>query len=215
MATRPARGERNHNWGNVVYNPANKWVGQTGRELGGGRFSTFDKPENGIRAVALILQSYQDRHGLRSIRAMFDRYAPPSENNTEGYIATVARAAGVSADQDVDVKQYAVARPMLQAIVQVELGYLPAGAASVIDEGLRRAGVVKPVETIAQAASTPTGRAAVSLTGVGSVVAVAAPVVQSFAGLPQWTAIALIVAGLLVGAWFVLHGRRSNSTLQP
>jgi hypothetical protein len=141
-----SRGYRNKNPGNIDFNAANKWVGQVGiepapRNGGKARFAVFDCHEHGIRALHVLLQSYQRKHGLRTIAGMINRWAPTKENNTSVYISFVAQRVGVAADAPIDVMEYRIARPLVEAIIRKELGGNPY-APSIIDEGLRRAGVV-------------------------------------------------------------------------
>jgi|GEM_PF-1691830 len=116
------RGLRNNNPGNLNF------VGQEGatREQGpGGRFAVFDTPESGLRALASQLYTYEAR-GNNSVRGMLSKFAPPGENNTKAYIATVSRRMGVSPDQRLDLagntKNTAA---LMNAIVQYENGRNP------------------------------------------------------------------------------------------
>lgn len=89
------RGIRNNNPGNIRFNALIKWQGQVGSD---GAFVIFDRPENGIRAMGRILNSYAAR-GVDTVREVITTWAPPVENNTTSYISAVARACGVGADQ--------------------------------------------------------------------------------------------------------------------
>jgi hypothetical protein len=144
-----ARGYRNKNPGNIDFSPRNGWLGQVGIEPTGNppRFAVFESHEYGIRALARLLVTYGERHGLRTVAGIINRWAPPNENVTSSYVAFVARLVGVKPDDVVDVTEYAVARPMVEAIIRKELGGCPYPA-SVIDEGLKLAGIVpqKPKE---------------------------------------------------------------------
>jgi hypothetical protein len=40
------------------------------------------------------LIAYQDKHGLRTIRQIVSRWAPPTENNTNAYVRAVAADTG-------------------------------------------------------------------------------------------------------------------------
>src|SRR3569833_3001877 len=82
------RGLRNNNPGNIR-KTATDWRGEVvGSDSA---FETFATPEAGIRALAVLLRNYQRKYGLRTVRAIITRYAPPSENNTESYVSAVAR----------------------------------------------------------------------------------------------------------------------------
>ncbi len=209
-----ARGYRNRNPGNIDFNAANKWQGQVGIEPPPGgsmrpRFAVFTTHEFGIRALAMLLIAYQDRHGLRTVRGIINRWAPPSDGNrTDAYVSAAARKLGCDPDTDhLDLHTHAHLRPLVEAIITHELGGNPYPAA-VIDEGLRLAGVPKPVETMGAAARTQTGQGALSVTGLASAAAVGAPALQALSGLPQWTGVALVVAAAVVGLVIVLAKRR-------
>lgn len=151
MAKQQPRGIRNNNPGNIDRTTPKRtpWQGQVPAEdLTDPRFEQFTHPKWGIRAICRVLVTYQDRHGLDSVRKVIDRWAPPVENNTEAYIQAVARKLGVNADAAISVHDYATMRELVLAIVAHENGQQPYSAA-VIDEGLRLAGIVptnpKPV----------------------------------------------------------------------
>src|SRR3569832_2780970 len=90
------RGLRNNNPGNIR-KTATDWRGEVvGSDSA---FETFATPEAGIRALAVLLRNYQRKYGLRTVRAIITRYAPPSENNTESYVSAVAGRQEVGADK--------------------------------------------------------------------------------------------------------------------
>lgn len=141
--TETTRGVRNNNPGNIDYNKANNWVGQLGLELQFGRnsprFARFDTPENGIRALGKLLQTYYNKHKLTTVRAIIKRWAPEIENDTGAYITVVAQRCGIGPDQRiVDIKDPVVLGGLMHAIIKHEnanFEYPPA----VFAEGLRRA----------------------------------------------------------------------------
>ena len=120
--TRPARGERNNNPGNIRH--GSKWQGlpaqQTDKD-----FCQFVSPEYGIRAIYKLLQTYQKKYELNTVESIIDRYAPPNENNTVGYINRAAKDIGVSVNEPISVSSKPVAIALATAIVGVELGYQP------------------------------------------------------------------------------------------
>lgn len=119
-AKRTPRGIRNHNPGNIEYRPKTQWQGQIGTD---GRFVIFSAPEYGIRAIIKILQNYQRKHGLKSLSAMLQRWAPPHENHTNSYIAFVAQSLDVSPDEALDLNDAKVAVGLVRAIIAQENGY--------------------------------------------------------------------------------------------
>ena len=60
-----------------------KWVGQIGSNKG---FAEFDTQEHAIRAWLMLMRTYRRKYGLTTIRGIINRFAPPSENNTEKYV---------------------------------------------------------------------------------------------------------------------------------
>ncbi|EHM00518.1 hypothetical protein HMPREF9946_02558, partial [Acetobacteraceae bacterium AT-5844] len=181
-----ARGYRNKNPGNIDYNPANKWQGQIGQEAGpDGRFAVFSSHEYGIRALAALLTTYYDRHGLRSIRQIINRWAPPKENRTSDYVRHVSELTGHDPDADFDLHRYEDMRGLVVAIITHELGGQPYPA-RVIDEGLRLAGLRKSAHSLVSAATTPEGQSAIGWAGLATAAATAAPAIEAVGGLPPW-----------------------------
>ena len=76
----------------------------------------------GYRAMFVLLHTYRVRNGCRTLRAMISRYAPPSENNTESYIRTVATAAGISPEQNLNTDDRAVMVKVVAGMSRVENG---------------------------------------------------------------------------------------------
>lgn len=106
MSDQPTRGERNHNPGNIDWNPKVAWLGQVPDwERNDDRFCEFDDDLHGIRALCRILVNYQRLDGCRTLGDMIRRWAPPEENNTEAYIKDVAGRSGITADGPVDVER--------------------------------------------------------------------------------------------------------------
>lgn len=123
MAESLPRGIRNRNPGNIDFNPANNWKGQLGIEQGVDkpRFVRFDSAENGIRAIGKLLQTYYNKHGLRTIRKILTRYAPDFENDTGAYVSTVAKRSGLGPDQEIkDIKDPRVLGALVHAIIRHE-----------------------------------------------------------------------------------------------
>lgn len=93
--TKPARGERNNNPGNIRH--GSKWQGLSAQQTDKD-FCQFVSPEYGIRAIFVLMRTYEKKHKLCSVREIINRYAPPKENNTEGYIQRAAKTLGVSTE---------------------------------------------------------------------------------------------------------------------
>lgn len=129
------RGIRNNNPLNIRYSAANDWQGQTGTD---GEYAIFSAPEYGIRAAAKLLNNYITRYGLRSVRSIINRWAPPSENNTGSYVDAVAKKLNVQPD-DVLLWPTSVNK-LIDAMIHHENGIQPYSA-SQIEQGVLLAGI--------------------------------------------------------------------------
>ena len=95
------RGLRNNNPGNIRKN-ATAWQGlapadqQTDPD-----FFIFSTPTFGIRALGHTLNTYMTRYGLNTLRGIITRWAPPSENDTDAYIAALVNDTGVGPDEEL------------------------------------------------------------------------------------------------------------------
>lgn len=119
---KPTRGERNNNPGNIrEYRDDPKWQGERATD-DDPEFEEFDSPEDGIRALAKVLLAYQRRHGIRTVRGLINRWAPPVENNTESYVEAVANAAGVLPDTQIDLESASTMLYIVKAIIKHENG---------------------------------------------------------------------------------------------
>lgn len=125
------RGIRGNNPGNIEVT-GERWQGQTGSD---GRFATFDTPQAGIRALARNLLTYQERHGLNTVQAIVNRWAPPRENDTGAYVQAVARALGVEPDATLSLRDPQTLQRLAEAIIHHENGRQP------YPEAVVRAGV--------------------------------------------------------------------------
>lgn len=102
-------------------------------------FCQFTAPEYGVRAGVKILWTYQKKYGLRTLRQVLTRYAPPSENNTASYIGTVSRRAKIHPDVELDLRSRDVVFRLVEAMWFVECG-VP-GDPVAIHKGLDIAGL--------------------------------------------------------------------------
>ena len=105
---------------NIRYSAANNWKGQQGQQSG---FCVFDTPENGLRAAMINLKSYRKK-GVVTIADIISRWAPPTENNTEGYIDFVCNKLGANRTDEVaqSAEDYIA---LLQAMCVMEIGCQP------------------------------------------------------------------------------------------
>lgn len=229
--TKLTRGLRNKNPGNIDRD-GTPWQGMAKDQSSDPRFIVFDSAPFGIRAMARVLITYQDKHGLATVCKIINRWAPPVENNTEAYVQAVAAAIGVETNDIIDVHQHAVMLPLVKAIIKHENGVQPY-AESVINYGLSLAGVTprpnpKPIsksKTVIGSGIATAGTAVgavvdqVKDSGVQQAVATIAPAdtaletVQSAQdavsytmGLWEWAGIACAVLAI-VGIGLVLYAK--------
>ena len=130
MTAKQPRGIRNHNPGNIRHSKTH-WMGQAD-EQPDKSFVAFEAPVYGIRALYKVLKTYQSKHGLKTIRDMINRWAPPNENDTDAYVNAVAAACGVHPEQQIELPP--IAEKLVAAIIKHENGQQPYPA-----ETIRRA----------------------------------------------------------------------------
>lgn len=130
------RGIRNHNPLNIrePKGGGDQWRGERATD-DDPAFEEFDDPVWGIRAGARILKNYMSRYGLVTPRAILSRWAPPSENDTDAYVAHVAGVLGVGPDEPIAEAQLP---ELIAVMIQHENGQQPYSMA-LIREGVELA----------------------------------------------------------------------------
>lgn len=141
---RTTRGVRNNNPGNIDFNKANQWQGQLGIEEGvpTPRFARFDSAENGIRALGKLLQTYQSKYGLKTVKAIINRWAPPGENDTGAYVSAVQQSIKLSTGKDATGELTLTDPAVMTGLVKAIIKHENAGfeyPATIVAEGVRRA----------------------------------------------------------------------------
>lgn len=115
-----SRGLNNNNPGNIRKSPT-VWQGEKTPSTDAA-FKQFTSMAYGYRAMLKLLQNYSRLNGCKTIRQMINRWAPPSENNTDNYIRAVCAGAGVQPDQVIDVSNRNVMCRIAAAMSRVENG---------------------------------------------------------------------------------------------
>lgn len=176
------RGVRNHNPGNIRW--GDPWQGLVAPSKRTDKaFCQFVNAAYGIRALARTLITYQDKHGLHTIRGIIRRWAPPIENDTQAYVQAVVKQTGRGAEVRLDMHSYADMRPLLEAIIRHENGRGPLKTANTwyddqtIDKGLALAGIEPAAR---HAGPVPITRETIGATATGGV-----GVAQIAEALPQ------------------------------
>lgn len=116
------RGIRNNNPGNIKAT-GTQWEGLAS-PASDGTYAVFGSPLYGLRAIAVIMRTYRDVHGLNTVRGIISRWAPPGSNDTAAYIQDVSQRMGVTPDQPLDAGQSTQAH-LVAAIVHHENGEQP------------------------------------------------------------------------------------------
>ena len=115
-----SRGLRNNNPGNIRRSKV-RYKGEV-RPSRDPEFKEFSSMAYGYRAVFVLLDTYRSRYGLTTIRQMLNRYAPPEENFTEGYVRFVSDYSGVMPDEIVDTRSEMDMIPIVSAMSKIENG---------------------------------------------------------------------------------------------
>lgn len=123
------RGYRNNNPLNVRKNAANAWKGKVvpGTDPA---FEQFITMAYGYRCALYLLRKYIGQ-GNNTIRKIINKWAPPSENNTDGYISHVAGRSGISADTVLSPTDQDKLCRIAYAMAWVENGYAPASMSDI------------------------------------------------------------------------------------
>lgn len=90
----------NRNLLNIRYFGGEKFKGAIGVD----KFNhvIFSHPAYSVRAGAMILKNYEERHGIRTVEDMIKRFA---EGNQEQYVAFVCKHLGVKPKQKISLKK--------------------------------------------------------------------------------------------------------------
>lgn len=114
------RGIRNNNPGNIRLSRTT-YKGEV-TPSSDKAFKQFESMAYGYRAVFVTLRHYHTNLGLKTIRQMISRWAPPSENNTGSYVKYVSDAAHYDCDAAVDIKDKNLMVKIVSAMSFVENG---------------------------------------------------------------------------------------------
>ena len=114
------RGLRNCNPGNIRKN-RDKWQGLRDVQADPDFFQ-FTETKWGYRALIRTLQNYRKKHNCISIADFIRRWAPPTENNTNGYIQRVCKDLQVPSTYIPDVQDKETMCAFAAAISYVENG---------------------------------------------------------------------------------------------
>lgn len=216
MPHRP-RGIRNNNPGNIRRSN-DPWQGLT-EEQHDKEFFVFKTSIYGIRALARLLITYQDKYDLRTIRHIIGRWAPPNENNTKAYIKGVVEYSGLSVDQPLDMHQYGNLKAVTTAIIHHENGQQPYTDAE-ITKALVLAGVEPEEKSLQSTRTVKAGQAATAGTiGAGAIDAIQQTLepatstllaIAPYLEAAKWALLAVTLIGIGIMIWARIDDRRKG-----
>lgn len=125
LTRKTTRGERNNNYLNIRWNPSYNWMGQTGHDPE--KFCRFSSPLYGLRAGFALMRTYNRKYGIKTIRTILERFAPPSENNTAKYINDVCRETQLCPDTPIEYNSPDMRR-VIKAMCKIESDLVPEDA---------------------------------------------------------------------------------------
>ncbi|EKY8361552.1 hypothetical protein RDV39_002263 [Salmonella enterica] len=165
IASKGVRGVRNNNPGNLVASNQG-WDGELTSD---GKFSRFDTPEHGIRALAKNMRTYQNKHDLNTVSQMISKFAPPEDHNdTPTYIKAVAGMMGVDPEQRIDTSDVGTLTKLVNSIITVENGSNPYTSQQISDGVLAAMGA-KQLPQVTKAEHRPADAGATANGGVWGV----------------------------------------------
>lgn len=118
--TKAPRGLRNNNPLNIRHS-ASKWQGMTERQTDR-LFVQFKSLAYGFRAAFKLILTYMTKYKLTNITQIIMRWAPPNENNTSAYVATVSRMSGIHPTEPLDFNNRDQMIPLVRAMAYMENG---------------------------------------------------------------------------------------------
>ncbi|ECH3907906.1 hypothetical protein QKX32_003117 [Salmonella enterica] len=162
IASKGVRGVRNNNPGNLVASNQG-WDGELTSD---GKFSRFDTPEHGIRALAKNMRTYQNRHDLNTVSQMLSKFAPPEDHNdTATYIKAVSGMMGVDPEQHIDTSDAGTLTKLVNSIITVENGSNPYTSQQISDGVLAAMGA-KQLPQVTKAEHRPADAGATANGGI-------------------------------------------------
>jgi len=115
LAPLAPRGVRNNNPGNIRSSNSNNWQGEV--PSNDPAFEQFRGPADGLRAMGRVIQNNSNL----TVEQLINRYAPPTENDTQAYVDAV-RNAGIDTTKSVsEVNKL----DLVKTMIRQETGVMP------------------------------------------------------------------------------------------
>ena len=80
------------------------------------------KAGESVRAMFHLFNNYKKLHQCDTLRKLINRWAPPTENQTDRYVAFVAHYAKISPDKTIDTTNPDVMIPVVRSMIKMENG---------------------------------------------------------------------------------------------
>ena len=114
-------GIANRNPLNIRHSTANRWLGLCPNRPSVKGFCHFLNFAYGYRAAVVLIKNYILKHGADTPRKIIARWAPPSENQTDLYIACVCGRSRLAPDEKILAYGPQIAR-LVAAMAKQETG---------------------------------------------------------------------------------------------
>lgn len=114
-------GIANRNPLNIRYVAANRWLGLCPNRPNVKGFCRFLNSAYGYRAAVVLVKNYIQKHGADTPTKIIHRWAPPSENQTDLYIACVCGRSRLAPNEKIEISGMQISR-LLAAMAKQETG---------------------------------------------------------------------------------------------
>ncbi len=121
MKTTENLGTENRNPLNIRCSARNHWLGLDPKRPCVKGFCRFISAAHGYRAAVVLVKTYIVRYGCDTPRKIITRWAPPSENRTELYVAAVCGRCGLRPDERIATEGPQIGR-LVSAMARQETG---------------------------------------------------------------------------------------------
>ena len=217
MTKTQPRGIRNNNPGNIRKSK-DPWQGLAERQTDAA-FFVFKSATYGIRALARLLITYQDKYKLRTVKTIIRRWAPQTENDTNAYIISVADATGFGQEQVLDMHRFDHLKPLVEAIIRHENGQQPYTDTE-ITKALVLAGVEPPKANLQASRTVQAGQiATMGTVGASTIEAVQQTVKPAsdalltlvpYLEVAKWLLLAVTLVGIAIMLWARIDDHRKG-----
>ena len=210
-------GIRHNNPGNLKFTK-DRWQGldvppYVVNKKSGKKFFRFKSAAYGIRAIARLLITYQDKRladdgsAIDTVREVIDRWAPPEFNDTESYITHVLQVTRIERGSHIDLHEFDTMERMVKAIILHENGVQPYSRA-IIRKGLTLAGIEMGEAVVLKKSGTMKAtKVAAGATGIGMVAQyaeqaqVVVPLFERVMHMAPWILGVVVFGALAWVAW--------------